>query len=120
MTRSVQERNELPGKMLRILFIHRPLEAALPQSRLYNLPPKASLRDDPTLRHFHLVYAAKGEEELHQILRRIVGKLTNNSADCVGYCGVKNDGAHLHACKIHAHLLTWLKHPLILILRYKV
>jgi len=56
----------------------------------------------------------------HQILRRIVGNLMDNSTDGVGYCGVKNDWTHLHACKIHTHLLTGLKHPLILILRLKV
>jgi len=30
---------------------------------------KPSLRDDPILRHFHLVHPAEREEELYQILR---------------------------------------------------
>jgi hypothetical protein len=54
-------------------------------------PPKPSLRDDAILGYFHLVHTVKREEELHQVLRRILGNLADDSAHGVGNRGVEGD-----------------------------
>src|SRR2546425_1917061 len=35
--------------------------------------PKPSLGDNPIFGHFHLIHTAKREEQLYQVLRRILG-----------------------------------------------
>jgi hypothetical protein len=72
--------------------------------------PQPSLCDNPILGHFHLIHTAKREEQLYQVLGRILGNSADNSAHGVSNCGVEKDRAHLYAGKICPHLLTWMQH----------
>ena len=60
-------------------------------------------------RHFDLGDSTKGEEQLDQICRRILGSLANDVADRGGHGRVKENASRLHSSKIHAHCLSRLK-----------
>lgn len=59
---------------------------------------ESSLRNDPILGHFDLVHSAKREEELHEVRRRILRDLADNSTDSIGNRSVEDDRAHTYAC----------------------
>jgi hypothetical protein len=65
-----------------------------------------SLGSDPTLGQFDFIHTAKRKEEFHQIRRRILRNLADNSAHGIGNRSVEEDRTHPQACKIHPHLLT--------------
>jgi len=71
---------------------------------------RRSLRNDPILGHFHFVHAAKREEKLHHVFRRIAGGLADDCAYGVSNRGMEQDRAYLYAGKVYAHLLTWMQH----------
>jgi hypothetical protein len=64
---------------------------------------------DAVFRHFDLGDSSEGEEQLDQILRRILGSLAHDVADRGGYGRVEQDASGLHSGEIHAHCLSRLK-----------
>jgi hypothetical protein len=69
----------------------------------------ASRGCNAVLRDFDFGDSAKGEEQLDQIGRRILGRLAHDVADCGGYGRVEQHASRLQSGEIHAHCLSRLK-----------
>src|SRR5215471_8763100 len=59
---------------------------------------------------FDLVHAAEGEQELHEVLGRLLGSLSHDVADGVCDRGLKHHAFGLQAGKVDAHKLASLEH----------
>ena len=70
---------------------------------------RVSRSRNAVFRHFDLGDSAKGEKQLDQVRRRILGSLAHDVANSGGHGGVKENASGLQSGKIHAHGLSRLK-----------